>query len=117
MEATPEEYVSKMIEVFREVRRVLRDDGTLWLNIGDSYAGGGRGGNPENSSFQKQATNRGSFRPGSGRADGVVDPRGQRNRNGIGTVNGIKGKDLIGIPWRLAFALQADGWFLRSDII
>ncbi len=72
LEPTPEEYVAKMVGVFKEVRRVLRDDGTLWLNLGDSYAG--RRGN-------------------------------------------LKHKDLVGIPWRVAFALQADGWYLRSDII
>jgi DNA modification methylase len=139
LEETPDAYVAKMVAVLSEVRRVLRDDGTLWLNIGDSYAGSGKGGNPE---AGKQATNRGSqsvgvlygtgktpveaavtnvtrkaFRAGAGRADGVVDERGQRNRNGLGPVSGIKAKDLIGIPWMLAFALRADGWYLRKDII
>jgi len=99
LEPTPEEYVAKMVEVFREVRRVLRDDGVLWLNMGDSYAGGGRGGNPEESSYRKQATNAGS----------LVDPSP--------VPVGLKPKDLIGIPWRVAFALRADGWYLRSDII
>ena len=89
-----------MVEVFGEVRRVLRDDGTLWLNVGDSYASGAEG-----------------FRPGAGRADGIVDQRGQRNRNGTPTPPGLKPKDLVGIPWRLAFALQAEGWYLRSDIV
>ena len=102
LEQTPEKYIAAMVEVFRCVRDVLRDDGTLWLNIGDSYAGGSKAGEK---------------RPGSGRADGVVDDRGQRNRNGCGLVEGCKPKDLIGIPWMLAFALRADGWFLRQDII
>ena len=102
LEPTPEAYVAGMVAVFREVRRVLADDGTLWLNIGDSYAGGSKAGEK---------------RPGSGRADGVVDDRGQRNRNGVGLVDGCKPKDLIGIPWMLAFALRADGWYLRQDII
>jgi DNA modification methylase len=102
LEQTPEQYITAMVEVFRCVRDVLADDGTLWLNIGDSYAGGSKTGEK---------------RPGSGRADGVVDDRGQRNRNGVGLVQGCKPKDLIGIPWMLAFALRADGWYLRQDII
>jgi DNA modification methylase len=101
LEKTPEEFVANIVQVFREVRRVLRDDGTLWLNMGDAYAGNSAGG----------------FRPGAGRADGIVDDRNQRNRNGNGCPAGLKPKDLVGIPWRVAFALQADGWYLRSDII
>jgi DNA modification methylase len=93
LERTPDEYVAKMVEVFRAVRRVLRDDGTLWLNLGDSYAGG---------------NTTGTFRAGSGRADGIVDAeRRQRNRNGIATHEGLKPKDLVGIPWSVAKALQA----------
>lgn len=104
LESTPEEYVAGMVEVFSEVRRVLRDDGTLWLNIGDSYAGGGRAGNnPEymgkHTMFGKSGWDPGVF----GKPQPV--PRG------------LKAKDLVGIPWRLAFALQADGWYLRADII
>jgi DNA modification methylase len=96
LESTPDEYVAKMVEVFREVRRVLRDDGTLWLNLGDSYNGSsGSGGDTP-----KQSTNVGSFHDG-----------------GIRRAPGLKPKDLVGIPWRVAFALQADGWYLRSDII
>lgn len=104
LEATPEEFVAKMVQAFREVRRVLRDDGTLWLNLGDSYAGGNAGW---------------KWREGSARADGEVrdDGHSRRNRNGMGSVEGLKPKDLIGIPWRVAFALQADGWYLRQDII
>lgn len=101
LEKTPEEYVAKMVEVFREVRRVLRDDGTLWLNLGDSYsanqsAGNKVFGNPE---FNEN-------RPS--RANTKTPER---------TLAGLKPKDLVGIPWRVAFALQADGWYLRSDII
>jgi DNA modification methylase len=100
LEENPEEYVTKMVAVFREVRRVLREDGTVWLNLGDSYAGGGRGGNPPlGSGFWKQATNAGS----------LVAPSS--------VPTGLKPKDLVGIPWRVAFALQADGWYLRQDII
>lgn len=97
LEATPQEYVSKMVEVFREVRRVLRDDGTLWLNLGDSYASSG--GEREY----------GSSDSGVGRGPGT------RRHNVL--VSHQKQKDLIGIPWRVAFALQEDGWYLRSDII
>ena len=104
LEQTPDEYIAAMVEVFRCVRDVLADDGTLWLNIGDSYAGGNTGG---------------KWREGSARADGDVrdDGHSRRNRNGNGAVSGCKPKDLIGIPWLLAFALRADGWYLRQDII
>jgi DNA modification methylase len=95
LEESPEEYVAKMVEVFREVRRILRNDGTLWLNLGDSYAGN-----------NSQASN-------NGRA-GYGNPR-ERIVNRMG--EGLKPKDLIGIPWRVAFALQSDGWYLRQDII
>ena len=96
MESTPELYVQHLVDIFREVKRTLRDDGTLWLNIGDSYASQpswGRGG-------------------GSTLAGGVPHSAGvQRN------LDGLKPKDLVGIPWMVAFALRADGWYLRSDII
>lgn len=103
LEETPEAYVSKMVEVFREVRRVLRDDGNLWLNIGDSYAGGGRAGkNPE---YQKHHK--------------VFGKSGNPATYGMPmkAPDNLKPKDLVGIPWRVAFALQADGWWLRQDII
>ncbi len=98
-EATPEEYIDNLVFVFREVRRVLHKSGTLWLNIGDTYAGGGRGGNPADSEFRKQATNAGSL------IERSIMP------------TNCKPKDLIGIPWMLAFALRKDGWYLRLDII
>lgn len=101
LESTPDEFVAALVEVFREVRRVLRDDGTLFLNLGDSYAGSGKGGNPGHSKHVKQATNRGSLSVRGVRRDG----------------DGLKPKDLIGIPWLVAFALRADGWYLRKDII
>lgn len=112
LEKSHDAYVQKIVEVFREVRRVLRKDGTLWLNLGDSYAASGKGGNPESSPHKKQLRNRGS-----------VDkskriPRGSgRWGGGSNAVPGLKPKDLCGIPWRVALALQADGWYLRSDII
>lgn len=103
LELTPEEYVTKMVEVFREVRRVLRDDGTLWLNIGDSYAGSGKGRNADGTHQEggKQGTNKGTV---EGRLVKTSAPD-------------CKPKDLIGIPWMLAFALRADGWCLRQEII
>ncbi len=102
LEKTPEEYVAKMVDVFREVRRVLRDDGTVWLNLGDAYTADGRG----------QSSTMG---PKSGTFHGLIKqfhPLTPFKLN-----HGLKQKDLIGMPWRVAFALQADGWYLRSDII
>lgn len=95
LEDTPEKYVGKLVQVFREVRRVLRDDGTLWLNLGDSYNGSGGAG--------------GDYSPG-GLKEGQPKYPGRR-------IKGLKPKDLIGIPWMIAFALRSDGWYLRSDII
>jgi DNA modification methylase len=95
LEETPEQYVDEMVAVFREVWRVLKDDGTLWLNIGDSYAGN-----------MSRASN-------NGRAGFGSEREGVFNR----MPDGLKTKDLVGIPWRLAFALQSDGWYLRQDII
>ena len=100
LEKSPQEYVARLVELFREVRRVLRDDGTLWLNLGDSYAGSGKGGNPGHSSHIKQKTNYGSL---------SVRNRKQETE--------LDAKQLVGIPWRVAFALQQDGWYLRQDII
>lgn len=109
LEQTPDEYVARMVDVFREVRRVLRDDGTLWCNLGDSYAQGSKGNSGAIRPGDKQGTNAGSLATRRGENLGP-------NRNG-GTNGTCKPKDLIGIPWRVAFALQADGWWLRSDII
>jgi DNA modification methylase len=94
-------YVQKLVDVFREVRRVLADVGTVWLNLGDSYAANGKGGRDEELRSRGKSVPRGSSRWGGGNND----------------VPGLKCKDLVGIPWRVAFALQADGWYLRSDII
>ncbi len=103
LEPTPNEFVAALVDVFREVKRVLRDDGTLWLNLGDSY----------------------SSNPATGKKIGGESYRG----SDTATLNtdqqcrvafrgdGVKAKDLIGIPWRVAFALQADGWYLRQDIV
>ena len=102
LEVTPEEYIKAMVEVFRCVWDVLEDDGTLWLNIGDSYY---------------------NYRPGTGQRQGKQSIAGQKfsevencPKRGL-KLDGLKEKDLIGIPWMLAFALRADGWYLRQDII
>lgn len=114
LEATPDEYVTKMVGIMRDIRRVLKDDGTLWLNIGDSYAGGGKGGNPDGG---KQATNAGSQTVGCLYGTGMTAREAAVTNVTRKTFDGIKAKDLIGIPWMLAFALRADGWYLRKDII
>lgn len=112
-EDTPEVYVARLTAVFRELRRVLADNGTLWVNIGDSYWGGkGRGGE---SSYEYQASRYKSgisfTRPCSNTgARGVIGPRQGRHEL-------IKRKDLIGVPWMLAFALRADGWYLRQEVV
>jgi DNA modification methylase len=105
LEETPDAYIQELVNVFREVRRVLKSNGTLWLNLGDSYAGGGnyRGVNSEDSLTSKQRSNRG--------ARGVSQLLGAKN------TPGCKPKDLLMIPARVALALQADGWWLRSEII
>jgi len=108
LEPTPAEFVASMVDVFREVRRVLRDDGTLWLNLGDSYAGSwgaqGRSGQMSDRSIIS--------------AQQVAAAAKKASRTGsIPTGSGLKPKDLIGIPWRVAFALQDDGWYLRQDIV
>jgi len=93
LEKTPEEYVAKPVEGFREVKRVLKKDGTLWLNLGNSYSGGGRGGDPKHAKGDNSASST------------------------MESYKGMPPKNLIGVPWRVAFALQSDGWILRSDII
>ena len=100
LEETPEDYVEGLVELFREVRRVLRDDGTVWLNLGDSY--------------NTYAANRGPSN-GANKTRHEALPKVEKG-HGL-TTKSLKTKDLIGIPWRVAFALQADGWYLRQDII
>lgn len=101
LEETPEAYIDRLVSVFREVRRVMKDDGTLWVNVGDSYCASKTGSDGEKSTLgggkktQKEASKRPSKKPNMG----------------------LKSKDLIGIPWMLAFALRSDGWYLRQDII
>ncbi|MEB3202439.1 MAG: site-specific DNA-methyltransferase [Synechococcus sp.] len=110
LEQTPDEYVAKMVEVFREVRRVLRDDGTLWLNLGDTYAANRGGTTPPAQTVAGGIGGKGGQKERRGQADGYNPTRDCARY-------GLKHKDLIGIPWRVAFALQADGWYLRQDII
>lgn len=106
LEESYQEYVQKMVEIFREVRRILKGNGTLWLNIGDSYAGSGKGRSSDGthgvSNSDKQASNVGAV-------------MGRLTR--AASQPGLKPKDLMGIPWRVAFALQDDGWWLRADNI
>ena len=145
LESTPDEYVANMVAVFREVRRVLRSDGTCWLNLGDSYfnTNPGSGGDGSKSGLRKDGRNEKSriqtaklsishqtFAPVEnmggpvgvckenlvmgGQSDSGDEPRSRQERL---RALGLKPKDLVGIPWRVAFALQADGWYLRQDII
>lgn len=98
-EETPDEYINKLVNVFREIKRILKNDGTLWVNIGDSYGQNFRWGGDETAS-KKQKGNRGTV--------GFMGTKNNKN---------IQPKNLIGVPWKLAFALQTDGWILRQDII
>ena len=101
-ESSPYEYIDRLVSIFREVRRVLRPDGTLWLNLGDCYAtGAGKVGS----------------HPGGGAQGKGWKKRGHSTQPNRLPIEGLKPKDLIGLPWRVALALQADGWYLRSDII
>lgn len=103
IESSVDEYVAKMVEVFREVRRVLRDDGVCWLNLGDSYSGGGGGGySPDSPSNQN-----GSIQAGERKGTGSI----------AGRIRSLPSGNLVGVPWRVALALQANGWILRQDII
>lgn len=122
LEPTPAAFVDRMVGVFREVRRVLRDDGTLWLNIGDSYAGSGRGGNPGGNpggktGLEGSTDGQDGARRAKERMQAQAVAAGAIGRRWVEAPAGLKRKDLCGIPWRLAFALQDDGWYLRSDII
>lgn len=122
LEPTPDAYVAEMVAVFREVRRVLRDDGTVWLNLGDSYAGSwgaqGRGGPPSDKSTLQGNGHIGGGPKVNALSKVQVDAAPKRTAQ-TGTIRqaGLKPKDLIGIPWSVAFALRADGWYLRQDII
>ena len=101
LEETPEKYIERLVDIFHEVKRVLKDDGTLWVNIGDTYNASSYKRDEKSIGYAKQHTNRGTY-------ENVVERSTDKNS---------KVKDLIGIPWMLAFALKADGWYLRQDII
>jgi site-specific DNA-methyltransferase (adenine-specific) len=104
LEQTPDAFIAELVAVFSEVKRVLRDDGTLWVNIGDCYGNGSLGRNDADNDIGGRGGNKlGSGNPG--------------RQGSIKTVTGLKQKNLVGIPWMLAFALRADGWYLRQDII
>lgn len=122
LEESPVVYVETMRGLFAELRRVLADDGTLWLNIGDSYSRNpmkGGSGTPNGRNTPEMGyPNKAIWREGSARADGRVRPDGESRRNRNGCLNGdLPEKNLLGIPWRVAFALQDDGWILRNAII
>ena len=111
LEKTPEEYVNKLVRIFGEVRRILKKDGVVWLNLGDSYWGGGFGTSPGGDEdfkkrYPKQASNKGG-----------ADHETRKLLGSLKKGNALKPKDLVGIPWMTAFALRADGWYLRQDII
>lgn len=103
LENSPDEYLDKLVVVFREVRRVLRSDGVAFVNMGDSYAGSGKGGNPDDSEWAGFV--------GNTQREQSAKP------NGKNVPNGFKPKDLMMMPARLAIALQADGWYLRSEVV
>ena len=109
LEPSPEAYVETLVNVFREVRRVLKDDGTLWLNLGDSYWGG-KGQSSQAWSTEHQ--DRDTLQKAQHQITGKGETRPTDGKHPV-----IKPKDLIGIPWMVAFALRADGWYLRQDII
>jgi DNA modification methylase len=112
LERTPEEYVANLVQVFQEVRRVLKPSGTCWLNLGDSYASSG-----STNGNQSLAALADKWAPNATPRTPNRDDRGEVPRPPKTMPAGLKPKDLVGIPWRVAFALQADGWYLRSDII
>lgn len=108
LEPTPDEFVAALVEVFRSVRRVLRDDGTVWLNLGDSYAANKRGHSSTSAGFNARY---------HGSAEREDDKQTLAHQITHSVNTGLHSKQLLGIPWRVAFALQADGWYLRQDII
>jgi len=113
LEETPEQFIENLVKVFREVKRVLHPSGTLWVNIGDSYWGGKGASGQGDSEYQERRASEGeSFNRGHHQIGGSKKTRPTDKKHPV-----IKPKDLVGIPWRLAFALQADGWYLRQDII
>ena len=108
LEETPEQYIAALVEIFEIVKQKLTDDGTLWVNIGDSYAGSGKGNNPDGTPHPSKLTAKQGTQLGT--SEGIQTPN-------KASAIGLKPKDLIGIPWMLAFALRSAGWYLRQDII
>lgn len=104
-EDTPEKYIENLVKIFEEVKRVLKDDGTLWLNLGDSWAGSNQGSGTKNPT-PKQTSNHGTNYMTT-----------ESHKSKLSKLEGYKAKDLIGIPWMVAFALRNSGWYLRQDII
>lgn len=125
LEDSPADFIARVVEVFTEIRRVLRSDGVCFLNLGDSYAGSGRGLNSDGThsaegTDAKQSTNQGSLKVGSNLPAGLhenIRQGGAIGRAWVRPPDGFKPKDLMGMPWRVAFALQEAGWWLRQDII
>jgi DNA modification methylase len=118
LEETPEEYVTNLVKLFRELKRALKDDGVVWINIGDSYVSSRPKGTSGNGTFSGKVSKRyADFDFGrSGKTSRVGEKLNSKKGRGK-QVQGLKMKELIGIPWKVAFALQADGWYLRQDII
>jgi len=117
LEQTPDAYVSEMVGVFREVRRVLADDGVLWLNLGDSYVGGKGQSGSMGGDYQASRNDAGVSLNMAHQTLGGHKQTKPTDDRAMMRKSGLKPKDLVGIPWRVAFALQADGWYLRQDII
>ena len=121
LEETPEAFVAALVEVFREIRRVLRDDGTVWLNLGDSYARsptkGGSGAGGKNALYLGDSYERSQRRRQKSSTAGPISGREGYAERPAHRAAGLAEKQLLGIPWRVAFALQADGWFLRQEVI
>lgn len=122
LESSPAEFVSNLVGVLREARRVLRSDGTLWLNLGDSYAGSGRGGNPTAATSTLEGSQTSQEASIVSRRPRLAKEVGATARTAAATGHtrlrgSVKSKSLLGMPWRVAFALQDDGWILRQDII
>ena len=118
LERTPDAYVEQMVNVFREVRRVLKDDGTLWLNLGDSYAATSKGDTRTAEELAAKSGLKRNITDEARRVELCATNKQWRSSGRYALdIGGLKPKDLCGIPWRVAFALQADGWYLRSDII
>ena len=117
LEQTPDAFVAELVAVFREVKRVMRDDGTLWINLGDSYVGGKGQSGSMGGDYQASRNDLGASLNMAHQTLGGQKQTKPTDDRAMMRSAGLKAKDLVGIPWRVAFALQADGWYLRQDII